>query len=474
MQFTLPTKFTLSTKYWMLIVLTVWGGALLLFGLFRLDTFGLDEGAAHALLLIWSVSDQLINSSFTFGGPDFRALLFFPLGLYWPGSILAAKVFTALLMFVAAMTLYTWHRDTSSQESALISTGLLLILPATMLQIDSISVGPFLLFLFAMGYVLDKKYRASPHSISSLYFVQILVATTIISLHPIGLAYPLALAWNWYKNPKSSKQQKQVWIGLAISALIVVVMQTGWISIAWLSNPLVSLSTALFGHTPLDTAPPSWKAGLLPIVLLAYLLYKDVKHVNKDFMLTCLIFAMLIGLVAADLSWALITMTYLIYKGISLIISVNSRLKSQSFVGQRGIVMFVLLILATIFMQGGKAYANYIKSGVLAPEDELIKTIAKEAADADKEFLGASQWPARTMIAAKRDILPLPTNPVNEEKLLLSFNKLTHLVFDQNNANNSDLAKILAKHSNLTETVAILSGGVIIKVRKTAVKPLPK
>jgi len=462
-------QFTLPTKYWMLIIFVVWGGALLLFGLLRLDTFGLDEGAAHALLLIWSVSDQLINSSFTFGAPDFRALLFFPLGLYWPGSILAAKVFTAILMFIAAMTLYTWCRDTSTQESALISTGLLLIFPATLLQIDSISVGPFLLFLLAMGYVLDKKYRASPHSISSLYFVQILLAATIISLHPMGLAYPLALAWTWYKNPKSIKQQKQIWIGLAISALIVLIMNTGWISIAWLSNPLLSLSAGFFGHTALDAAPPAWEAGLLPIVLLAYLLYKDIKHSVNDFMQTCLIFAMLIGLVAADLNWALISMTYLIYKGIPLIISVNSRLKSQSFVGQRGMVMVVLFILATIFMQGGKAYANYIKSGVLTPEDELIKSIAKEAADPEKDFLGASQWPARTMIASKRDILPLPTNPVNEKNLLLSFNKLTHLIFDQNNANNSELAMILAKHSNLTETVAILAGGVIIKVRRDTV-----
>ncbi len=466
-------QFTLPTKYWMFIMFAIWGGALLWFELLRLDTLGLDEGAAHALLLVWSVSDQIINSSTTFGGPDFRALLFFPLGLYWPGSILAAKVFTALLMFIAAMTLYTWCRDTVSQESALISTGLLLILPVTISQIDTIDIGIYCLFLFTMGFILDKKYRASPHSISSLYFVQMLLVATTVSLHPIGLAYPLALAWHWYKNPKSSKQQKQIWIGLALSALIVLAMQTGWISISWFSNPLITIGTAFFGHTPLDSTPPLWQTGLLPFLLVSYLLFREIKHSSDNFMLTCLMFSMVIGLVAADLNWALMAMTFLIYKGIPLLISINSRIKSQSFAGQRGAVMAVLFILATIFMQGDKAYANYISSGVLDPEDELINAVAKEAADHDKAFLGASQWPARTMIASRRDILPLPSAPINEENLLKSFTKLTHLVFDHNNAKNSDLAKLLAKHANLTETIAILAGGVIVKVKKTAKEQLP-
>jgi len=463
-------QFTLPTKYWMLIVLAIWGSALLGFGLLRLDTFGLDEGAAHALLLIWSVSDQIINSSVTFGGPDFRGLLFLPLGLYWPGSILAAKVFTALFMFVAAMTLYIWSRDTSSQETALISTGLLLIVPATILQIDAIGVGPYCLFLFAMGFILDKKYRASPHSISSLYFIQMLLVATTISLHPMGLAYPLAIAWHWYINPKSNKQQKQVWIGLVITAFFVTAMQTGWISIAWFSNPLNTIGIAFFGHTPLATALPSWKAGLLPILLIAFLLFRDIRHFSDNFMLTCLILAIIIGFVAADLNWSLVAMTYLIYRGIPLIISLNSRIKSQSFAGQRGIVMAVLFIFTTIFMQAEKTYANYVASGILAPEDEVIKAIAKEASDHDKDFLAASQWPARTMVACRRDILPIPTNPVNEEQLLKSFNKLTHMVFDHNNPKNSDLAQLLAKHANLTETTAILAGGVVVKVRKKAVK----
>jgi len=321
-----------------------------------------------------------------------------------------------------------------------------------------------------MGFILDKKYRASPHSISSLYFIQMLLVATTISLHPMGLAYPLAIAWHWYKNPKSNKQQKQVWIGLAITALIVTVMQTGWISIAWFSNPLISIGIAFFGHTPLAATLPSWEAGLLPFLLITYMLFRDIKRSSDDFVLTCLILAVIIGLVAADLSWALISMTYLIYRGIPLIISLNSRLKSQSFAGQRGIVMAVLFILTTIFMQAEKSYANYVASGILAPEDELIKSIAKEASDHDKEFLGASQWPARTMVACRRDILPIPTNPVNEEQLLTSFNKLTHMVFDHNNPKNSDLAQLLAKHANLTETTAILAGGVVVKVRKKAVK----
>src|SRR3569832_682049 len=74
-----------------LIVLLAWGGALLSLDLLRTTPYGLDEGAARGLLLIWSISDKNNNPIVTLGIPDFRALLFIPLGAYWPGSLIAAK-----------------------------------------------------------------------------------------------------------------------------------------------------------------------------------------------------------------------------------------------------------------------------------------------------------------------------------------------------------------------------------------------
>ena len=116
----------IPSKLWIYVVMCAWGGAILWFGLVSFTPYGLDEGAVMALLLNWSVVDQVVNPVTTYGGPDFRALLFIPLGLYWSGSMIAAKVFTLLVCFGSAMLLYHWAKNRAIQhrdEVALIATG---------------------------------------------------------------------------------------------------------------------------------------------------------------------------------------------------------------------------------------------------------------------------------------------------------------------------------------------------------------
>src|SRR3569832_2815327 len=95
-------------RFWGLIVLLAWGGALLSLELLRTTPYGLDEGAARGLLLIWSISDKIIIPFVTLGIPDFRALLFIPLGAYWPGSLFVVLVFSLALAFAAVTLLYRW------------------------------------------------------------------------------------------------------------------------------------------------------------------------------------------------------------------------------------------------------------------------------------------------------------------------------------------------------------------------------
>jgi hypothetical protein len=452
----------------LLLMMSAWGGAVILFQLVKFNAFNIDEGAAMALLLNWSVSDQIINPVATYGGPDFRALLFIPLGLYWPGSMIAAKIFTLMFCFAAALFLYHWSKDTENKESALIATGLFLVSPVLIYLADTMAVAPFLLTIFGAGLYLDSKYRSSPHAISSLYFVQMLVIAISITLHPMGLAYPLALAWHWQKKPKSDKQKKQVWTGIAITVIVILAMQTGWIAIAWGSNPLTSLHNAIVGYNLREPYLESWLAGAIAVVPLLYLLYRDFAKLSSNLMGSILMFSLVIGLVAADNNWALVALTVLLFRGVPALINMNKSFRALNFMGQRGIVFASIMLASLLFMQANKTYAMQIKSEVLTPRDHLIQRLAEEARDPDKPFLAASQWPAQTMIVCRRDVLRLPPAKESGPELLKTIKGITHLIFDHRDIKNNVLASNIAEISSHTETIDIQPSGVIVKIRDTS------
>ncbi|WP_455209934.1 ArnT family glycosyltransferase [Kaarinaea lacus] len=452
-------------KYWALGAMVLWGGAILLFGLIRLDTYGMDEGGAMALLLAWSVAEKVVIPVTVLGGPDFRALFFWPVALYWPGSILAAKIFTMMVMFGGAYALYRWGRETHGEEVALIATGLLLIAPLTILQLDAVASAPFLLGAFGLGLWLDKKYRASQHSISSLYFLQMLLVFATVTLHPMGLAYPLALAWQWQKNPKSLPQKKQLWLGLGLATVIVLIMQLGWINTPWLSNPLTSLNQAIFSINELDPNSSGWLGGVLLIIALIVIIIKDYKSLSENLMGSMLLTAVVIGLLAADRNWAVISLALVLYKGFPLLIEANKKIHFSGFMGQRGLVMVVIMAFSILFMQADKSHAQFIQSEILSPVDELIRTLSKEAQDPEQPFIAASQWPARTMLVCRRDVLHLPPAKSDGAQLLNSMTGVTHIVYDHRSPSNDRLNKNLSEITGSTQTLAIQQAGVIIKIR---------
>lgn len=401
--------------------------------------------------------------------------------------MIAAKVFSLMITFAAAMVLYSWSKKSWSktrsgendEETALIATGLLLVAPVTLGLANSISTGPFLLLLFGLGWILDKKYRASEHKISSLYFIQTLLVAITITLHPVGLAYPLALAWRWHKDPKSDKQKKQVWVGIAIATGIILAMQTGWVALAWLENPLTSLTYAILGNRTANPADISALPGLIPAALLLVVLFKQGKALLSDLFGSTLLLALLIGLLVADFNWAMIALAVLLYGGTPLLIKANKTIGQHAgFVGQRGLVLVVLFITATLFMQADRGFAMQLASGLLSPEDELIRELIPEAAQKEKAFLAASQWPARTMLIVRSDVLPLPTAKKTGEELLNSMEgrnvSITHVIFNHNDPDNTELTRNFRDITGATETLSRMPGGVILRIREAANKPSHK
>ncbi len=456
----------IGPRYWALASLLAWGAIILGFGMLRLDGFGIDEGAAQALLLNWSAPLHLGTSATALGGPDFRALLFIPLGLYWPGSILAAKISMLLFIFTGCWILHHWRRDTIDSESALLATGLMLIAPVTLLEADAVGVGPFVLFIFGLGYLVDRKYRESPHQINSWYFVQTLLIAIASTLHPIGLAYPLTLAWHWQQDPKSAQHKKLIWIGTASAVLIVAIMHTGWINLHWFSNPFLALSDAVTGLDPTNVDPERGIWGLLPAALLILVSAAYLRQSGKNLLSNMLLLASWLGWLAADMAWAYVVTAFILYQGIPQLIALNNRYSKAGFVGQRGALLVIFFIVTTSFMQTNRSYASYIASGLLSPSDELIQHLAGIIASKDvDEPIIASQWPARTMIICKCDVLRLPPASPSGAELLSMIKGITHITFNQNDPANSALAKNFSELSAETETLAVMQGGVIIKVR---------
>lgn len=464
----------IDQRYWALLLLAAWGLALIFFELVNFTPYGVDEGATRALLLDWSIADQVAHPVVVYGMPDFRALMFIPLGIYWSGSIIAAKVFTALITFLALWLLYSWSKQTQSDEIALIGSGLLLIAPVTVLQLDAIGVGPYLLLMFGLAWQVDQKYRAQDRAITGWYFTQLLLIATVVTLHPAGLAVPAVLAWFWKQNPIDLKRRNQVLLGIGLTVTVILVMQAGWIALPWFNNPLPPLGTAVLGLDALELTPRDALSGVLPFALLLIVLVMDRRFLSSDLLGAILALGVIIGLVAADGAWTMLAITLILYRGTALLIKANSAIRMRNFFGQRGIVFVALFAVATLFMQIDRVHARHNLLDVLTPEDELIRTLVQEAESAGENFRVASQWPGRTMFAVKRAALPLPPPQDDPAKFLQQMKGVTHIMFAHNDPRNAPLARSIANLSGNAETVALQAGGVIVKLRTEPAAPAVK
>ena len=448
-------------RAWILVALVVWGGLALL--LLRHDSYGLEEGAAHALLLNWTLVDGVANPVFTFGVPDFRAVLYIPVAIYWSGSVLAAKVFTLLITFGAALLLYRWISRETNREAALIASGLWLIAPLTLHTADSLGVGVYLVAIFALGAWLDDAYRAEPRPLGGKYFAQMVLTAISVSLHPAGLAYPLVLAVRWYKTPSSRLEQRQYFIGLAVAVMVVLLMRRGWHGIEWWSNPLPALAALIANDYPPESDAAQWIGfGMGALTLWVSFVSRTQWRANTTGLM--LLVGLLIGAVAADASWALLALTALLYFGVPKLISLNEAWGGVGLLGQRGGVLVLVVVVATLFMSQNRQHAIQAKAGVLESRDQLLQALALEAADGKQPFRAASQWPARTMIVTRRDALPLPPPAQDGAALLKMMPGVTHLVFDPYRIDRA-LTRNLAELGGELETVARQEGGVILKVR---------
>jgi cbb3-type cytochrome oxidase subunit 3 len=466
----------------------------LAFFLLRHDLYGLDEGAAKSLLMSWSIADQVASSVITFGTPDLRTLLYLPSGFLWTGNVFAAKVLTVLLVACAVWLLFAWKKRNSDPESALLASGLLLVSPMTLEQIDSLSPGIYLMAAIAFGAWLDEKYRAEQRLFGGWYFAQLLVCAFSVSLHPAGLAYPLSLLWSW-RDPGSAdrKHQKYMMSGVIFVTLFILLLrmlhwgdlewlQNPWSGLDWFQNPVNSLASILTG-TLLDSEgrlEPQWLTGGIILAVLIVVVAKAFRVIWPDLIGRTLLLGLALGLTVGDQSWGIMALALILYYGIPVLLRSGSSAIIGGFFSQRGWVLLLVFICLVFFMHADRKHYEETRNGMLSAQDQLIKSLAEEA-EIDRHaselnenskdrprFIVASQWPSRTMIACKCDTFPLPPAARDPQTQLVDLHGVTHILLDPKQTANVDLARNLSLLGGAIETTSLQPGGVLLHVKQNA------
>jgi len=466
-------------KCWAYLGLSIW--AALCFMLLHKSTYGIDEAAARSLLLIWSVADAVVSPVVTLGMPDFRTIFLIPIGLLWTGSVIAAKVGTILILSIAIWTIHAWRIRSGDEEGALIASGLLLMAPLTINQIDTISVAAYLFITFGFGVWADQIYRESPKAFGGMYFLQLFLSMVSVSFHPLGIAYPLALLWTWYQNPLDKKQQKYYFAGIIFSVLLSMALTSGWEHVEFFNNPIRGLSTLFSGAVnDHEISAFRWITGITMMGLLLFVVWKQARTLWADLLGKTFVLAVLIGFFVGDEIFAVIALATCLYWGVPLLLSKTSD-SENGFFKQHGPALAVIFILFTVFMVFDKTRYQTLISAGLSPRDSLIKNLAETSGifltDASDESLNpkqpirvASQWPGLTMLACRCDALPLPPEAKDGEALLAMLKSINYLIFDPRDPENRSLARQLsAMGAKRIETIALEDGGVIVQVKKLAI-----
>jgi len=442
--------------------------ALAYYFLFRYDSYGIEEGAARALLINWSIVQQIANPIAFFGIPDLRAILFIPLNFHWAGSLAAAKVLTMLFLFASALMLHPWSVKRDGDEAGMISTALLLISPLCLMQADAIGSGIYLLFGFIAIHWTHTALRETDHTIAGNYFLLMLLIALVVSIHPIGLAAPIALITAWWRM-KQHRKQRVILMGVAITTIIILLIRWGWSGLEDAASIPAILSQIWLG-SPLVHTPHLWVGYLLAALLMAALVAIPVWR-RLDLMSGMLLVASFIGLYHPDHNWALIVCTLLYFIGIPTLIQLNQRIGGNGLMGQRGLVMLMVMVIAIVCMQSGKLMGHIRTDRMKSPSDALIALAANDARHSNTPFLAASQWPARTMLATRRDVVPLP--PANDDPEIFQRNikTLTHIIFNPTSKTNTALAHDMASVVDNWETVAINSAGALARRRGVPTRP---
>jgi len=438
--------------------------------LFRYDLYGMEEAAARALLINWSIIHQVASPIALFGVPDMRGFLFVLLDLHWAGSLIAAKVFSMLVFFATILMLYRWGERQHSAEATMIACGVLPLLPISIMQADAVGGGIYLLMaLVAMSW-LHEAIRNSPFDVPGQMFLQAVLLGFAISIHPFALAALGVLLFLWWRDTEQSrKKRRNVMIALSIGSFIPLLLRMGWPDAALLDGAFLPFVSQIVMGPDLLSVSADTRMGvgiMLMTLLCATVLVFIMRKVN-DTLAWFLVLGLLLGTWHINAVWLFMAGVTLLYLGVPALIAFNQKVGWQGVVGQRGLVLLVLFVVTTTAMITDRRYQVIEQSHLMNEVDQSIALLSAEAANHDVPFLAASEWPARTMMAAKRDVFPLPHVKKGEdpESFRQRIKGVTHFIFNPHSEENRGLVTQFSALSAYYETLSLSSASVVLKER---------
>jgi hypothetical protein len=429
--------------------------------------FGLTEEGAKALLLAWSIADQVPSAAFTLGTPDIRLIAFLPLGFVWPGQVIAAKLMTLLVMALAGAALYHWRARDDQAEAALLATGLLLIAPLTVQSINALSPAPFLLAIAGAASWLDRKLGTERAAFGGWFFAQLLLCAAAVTLHPAGLAYPVILFFRWWKDTPEQRHRDHFLLGIPLAIVLVLAMRLGWPGIGWGQNPLAAAAAVWSG--PWAEGPLGGSSTLGAAVLLATALAVAIherRRLLTDLTGGTLLLSALVGVVAADRTWGLLMFAVVLYGGLPWLLRACAPLAGRGFLFERGWLWLLLLLICTAFMRVDRSDVEWGREQRLTADDQLISDFAQgiSTAPASTPVLVASSWPARTSIACRCGALPLPPATKDPASQIVIMRGVSYLILGDALENRA-LAANFAQLGSQVEVVSKEPGGVVLRFK---------
>lgn len=462
-----------SPAGWLLLPWAVVAGFAL-----RAGPYGLTEEGSKALLLAWSVADQVPSTAITLGAPDIRLIFFLPLAFPWPGQLLAAKLLTLLIMAAAGAVLYSWRARDDQGEAALLATGLLLLAPLCIESIDALSAAPFLLAICGSASWLNRRLSQERGTLGGWFFAQLFLCGAAVSLHPAGLAYPVALILYWLAEPKERRDRQIALLGIPLVVALTLVIRAGWGGVVLGQNPLPAAATIFSGSRPdVPLSVAAWVGGFALLVLTAAVALHERKRSMADISGIALLLSVLFGAIAADKTWALLMLAVLLYGGFPWLLRACAALKGKGLMLQRGWLWLLLLVICTSFMRTNRIDFEVARLNLLSAQDELIRDLTvgidglKGTGPAPgptpgpaKPIVVASPWPARTSIACKCAALPLPPAAKDPQSQLAMMRGVSYVIL-ADSIDSRALADNFARLSARTEVMSKEPGGVILRLK---------
>ncbi len=103
----------------------------------------------------------------------------------------------------------------------------------------------------------------------------------------------------------------------------------------------------------------------------------------SDFTGRILLISLALGTATCDLAWALIVLSSILYFGFPLILR-SQHSPAGGLMRQRGVALFLIIILSTLFMRADKAHYEIRQVGILSEQDQLIRSLSDEAENTRK------------------------------------------------------------------------------------------